>query len=311
MKIAAVFAGQGSQSVGMMQELHAQFDCVKKAYIEASEVLGYDIWKLIQEGPEDQLKQTEFTQPVMYVSGMAVWRAWLDAGGRTPDFFAGHSLGEYVALTAAGVFQYNEALALVAERGRLMANAVEPGVGGMAAVLGLDDAKITGLCESLNGERVVQAVNFNSPGQVVISGHLDAVEKACELAKEKGAKRAMVLPVSVPNHSSLMDSAAGPLAAKISAMKISAPSAPVVQNLEASAYATLDEIIAALKKHVCNPVYWTGSILNMKERGVEAVVEMGPGKVLTGLNKRIDRSIAGSFVQDTASLEKSLKLIKG
>lgn len=310
MKIAAVFPGQGSQSVGMMQELHEQFDCVKQTFSEASDVLGYDIWSLVQEGPEEKLKQTEFTQPVMYVSGIAVWRAWLDAGGPTPDFFAGHSLGEYGALTAAGVFQYNEALELVAERGRLMAGAVEPGVGGMAAILGLDDEIITELCESLNGERVVQAVNYNSPGQVVISGHIDAVEKACELAKEKGAKRAMVLPVSVPNHSALMQSAAEPLAAKISAMQVSTPSVPVVQNLEACAYDTLDEMISALKKHVCNPVYWTGSVRQMKKQGVEAVIEMGPGKVLTGLNKRIDRSIAGSFVQDTASLEKSLELVK-
>lgn len=311
MKIAAVFPGQGSQSVGMMQELHQQYDCVKETFSEASDVLGYDIWSLVQEGPEEKIKQTEFTQPVMFVSGMAVWRAWLAAGGQTPNFMAGHSLGEYVALTAAGVFQYSEALQLVAERGQMMAGAVEPGVGGMAAVLGLEDGIITELCESLNGERVVQAVNFNSPGQVVISGHLDAVEKACALAKEKGAKRAMVLPVSVPNHSTLMDSAAEPLAAKISAMHVSAPKVPVVQNLEACVYDTPDEMINALKKHVCNPVYWTGSVRYMREQGVEAVIEMGPGKVLTGLNKRIDRSIAGSFVQDIASMEKSLELVKG
>lgn len=311
MKIAAVFPGQGSQSVGMMQELHEQYDCVKETFSEASDVLGYDIWSLVQEGPEEKIKQTEFTQPVMFVSGMAVWRAWLAAGGQTPEFMAGHSLGEYVALTAAGVFQYSEALQLVAERGQMMAGAVEPGVGGMAAVLGLEDGIITELCESLNGERVVQAVNFNSPGQVVISGHLDAVEKACALAKEKGAKRAMVLPVSVPNHSRLMDSAAEPLAAKISAMHVSAPKVPVVQNLEACVYDTPDEMINALKKHVCNPVYWTGSVRYMREQGVEAVIEMGPGKVLTGLNKRIDRSIAGSFVQDIASMEKSLELVKG
>lgn len=311
MKIAAVFPGQGSQSVGMMQELHEQYDCVKQTFSEASDILGYDIWNLVQEGPEEKIKQTEFTQPVMYVSGMAVWRAWLAAGGQTPDYMAGHSLGEYVALTAAGVFEYNEALALVAERGQMMAGAVEPGVGGMAAVLGLDDDIITELCESLVAERVVQAVNFNSPGQVVISGHLDAVEKACALAKEKGAKRAMVLPVSVPNHSTLMDAAAAPLAARISSIQANAPKIPVVQNLEACAYGTIDEMINALKKHVCNPVYWTGSVRHMKDQGVEAVIEMGPGKVLTGLNKRIDRSIKGSFVQDIASLEKSLELVKG
>ncbi len=307
MKIAAVFPGQGSQSVGMLQDLYARFSVVRETFEQASEILGYDIWNLVQQGPEEKLKQTEFTQPVMYVCGMAVWRSWQSAGGPGVSLLAGHSLGEYVALTAAGIFEYAEAVALVAERGRLMANAVPQGEGGMAAVLGLDDDVITELCQSISGERIVEAVNFNSPGQVVISGHLDAVEKAAQAAKEKGARRAVILPVSVPNHSSLMNTAAEPLAQSIAAMNTGPALIPVIQNLEARSYGTVKEAISALKKHVCNPVYWTDSVREIKSQGAEIIVEMGPGKVLTGLNRRIERKLAGTFIEDAASLEKSIE----
>jgi [acyl-carrier-protein] S-malonyltransferase len=243
----------------------------------------------------------------MYVSGMAVWNAWQEAGGAEVSLLAGHSLGEYVALTAAGVFDYAEALSVVAERGRLMANAVPAGVGGMAAVLGLEDEVIVEVCQSISGERVVEAVNFNAPGQVVISGHLDAVEKATQALKEKGARRAMILPVSVPNHSSLMNAVAAPLAERIAAMTLGEAKIPVVQNLQAKSYDSTAEMMSALKKHVCSPVYWTDSVRNIKAQGADIVVEMGPGKVLTGLKKRIDKAFEGVFVENLDSLEKSMK----
>lgn len=309
MKFAAVFPGQGSQSVGMLTDLFEHYQSVRDTFSEAADVLGYDIWALIQNGPEDKLKLTEFTQPVMYVSGFAVWQAWKEAGGAEATMMAGHSLGEYTALTGAGVFSFADGLAIVAERGRLMAGAVPEGVGGMAAVLGLDDEVITRICQELNGERVVQAVNFNSPGQVVISGHLDALEVACEKAKEAGARRAMLLPVSVPNHSSLMDSVVAPLAEKISATAANPALVPVVQNLQARPQADLQATLALLSKHVNNPVYWTDSVRYMASEGVELVIEMGPGKVLTGLNKRIDKSLAGACIEDVASLEKALALV--
>ena len=309
MKFAAVFPGQGSQSVGMLTDLFEHYQSVRDTFSEAADVLGYDIWALIQNGPEDKLKLTEFTQPVMYVSGFAVWQAWKEAGGAEATMMAGHSLGEYTALTGAGVFSFADGLAIVAERGRLMAGAVPEGVGGMAAVLGLDDEVITRICQELNGERVVQAVNFNSPGQVVISGHLDALEVACEKAKEAGARRAMLLPVSVPNHSSLMDSVVAPLAEKISATAANPALVPVVQDLQARPQADLQATLALLSKHVNNPVYWTDSVRYMASEGVELVIEMGPGKVLTGLNKRIDKSLAGACIEDVASLEKALALV--
>ncbi|MDO6459886.1 ACP S-malonyltransferase [Granulosicoccaceae sp. 1_MG-2023] len=309
MKFAAVFPGQGSQSVGMLADLHGAYAGVRDTFAEAADVLGYDIWSLIQNGPEDKLKLTEYTQPVMFVSGVAVWRAWREAGGADAALMAGHSLGEYSALTAAGVFSFADALALVAERGRLMAAAVPDGVGGMAAVLGMDDDAIAALCEQLNGERVVQAVNFNSPGQVVISGHLDALEKACEQAKEAGARRAMLLPVSVPNHSSLMDGVVAPLADKIRSTARQDARVPVVQNLTARPSEDLSATIDLLTQHVNHPVYWTDSVRFMAAEGTGLILEMGPGKVLTGLNKRIDKSLAGACIEDVASLEKALALV--
>jgi [acyl-carrier-protein] S-malonyltransferase len=244
----------------------------------------------------------------MFASGVAVWRCWQAAGGPLPTVLAGHSLGEYSALTAAGVFAYEDAMGLVAERARLMGNAVPAGVGGMAAIMGLDDESVAAVCADIHGERVVQAVNFNAPGQVVISGHLDAVEQATEAAKAKGARRAMVLPVSVPNHSALMDVAAEPLAARIASTPVTSADMRVIQNLEARSYDTLEDMLGALKRHVNNPVYWTGSVQAIKAAGVELVVEMGPGKVLTGLTKRIDKSLTGVCVQDPDSLDHAISL---
>lgn len=311
MKFAAVFPGQGSQTVGMLAELAEAYPVVSETFAEASEVLGYDLWALIQEGPEDKLKLTEYTQPAMFVSGVAVLRAWRAAGGPEPTMVAGHSLGEYTAMVTAGVFPFREACELVATRGQLMAGAVPAGEGGMAAVLGMEDDALDELCKSLSGERVVEAVNFNAPGQVVISGHIDALENAVEKAKEAGAKRAMLLPVSVPNHSSLMNGVVAPLAAKIDSTPASAPAMPVVQNAEGKVYEGLEPMLAALRGHVAGPVYWTSTINEMKAQGVEMVIELGPGKVLTGLAKRIDRRFPSACVEDTASLEKALNAVRG
>mgnify|MGYP000288511591 CR=1 FL=1 len=310
MTFAAVFPGQGSQSVGMLADLASSWSEVQNTFAEASDVLGYDLWALAQNGPEEQLKQTQFTQPVMFAAGVACWRVWLSAGGARPAFAAGHSLGEYSAHVAAGVFQFKDAMALVAKRGQLMSEAVPEGEGGMAAVLGMDDDALSELCVSLTGDRVVEAVNFNAPGQVVISGHLDALEKACVAAKEAGARKAMMLPVSVPNHSSLMSSVVAPLAQQIDATPATDGAIPVVQNAEAVVLEGLNSQLASLKAHVANPVRWTNSVQFLVAQGVNTQVEFGPGKVLTGLAKRVDRSLNLICVEDQASLEKALEMTK-
>lgn len=308
MTFAAVFPGQGSQSVGMLADLAAHWGEVADTFAEASEVLGYDLWALAQQGPEEQQKQTQFTQPLMFAAGVACWRVWGAAGGAAPNFAAGHSLGEYSAHVAAGTFAFADAMALVDRRGRLMSEAVPAGEGGMAAVLGMDDDALTELCESLTGERIVEAVNFNAPGQVVISGHLDALERACAAAKEAGARKAMLLPVSVPNHSSLMAGVVEPLAQAIDATAKQAGAMPVVQNAEAAVIDGLEAQMASLKAHVANPVRWTASVQYLRGQGVDTLVEFGPGKVLAGLGKRVDRSLSLVCVEDQASLDKALTM---
>jgi [acyl-carrier-protein] S-malonyltransferase len=310
MKLAIVFPGQGSQSPGMLAELAQQHEVVGQTFSEASDKLGYDLWELSQSGSEDQLKQTEITQPLMFVSGMAVWRIWQQQNLPAPAFVAGHSLGEYAALTAAGVFEFSDAVGLVALRGQLMADAVAPGVGGMAALLGMDDAAVSALCEELTApDGIVEAVNFNSPGQVVISGHLAALENACTVARDKGARKAMVLPVSVPNHSSLMAPVEEPLAAAIDAANPAPAQIEVVQNAGASVPAGSAELISSLKKHVVSPVQWTESVRYIAQQGVSAIVELGPGKVLAGLCKRIDRSLQALPVESPATLQKTIDSI--
>jgi len=308
MTFSAVFPGQGSQSVGMLSDLAGSYSQVTDTFAEASEVLGYDLWAMAQEGPEETLKQTQYTQPVMFAAGVACWRVWLAAGGAMPAYTAGHSLGEYSALVAAGVFDYVDAMQLVAKRGKYMSRAVPAGEGGMAAVLGMEDDALIELCASIHGDRVVQAVNFNAPGQVVISGHLDALEQACAAAKEAGARKAMMLPVSVPNHSSLMDPVVEPLAEQIAATTANPASIPVVQNASASVLDSLDAQIESLKAHVANPVRWTSTVQFMVAQGVDTQIEFGPGKVLSGLAKRVDRSMKLVCVQDVASLEQALEL---
>ncbi len=311
MKLAAVFPGQGSQSPGMLADLASQYKVVVDTFTEASEYLGYDLWDIAQNGTAEQQRQTEITQPLMFVGGLAVWRVWQELGMPAPSYVAGHSLGEYTALTAAQAVEFSKAVKLVALRGKLMASAVEPGVGGMAALLGMDDDDVVAMCNELSAEgAVVQAVNFNSPGQVVISGHLKALENACVVAKDKGARKAMLLPVSVPNHSSLMQPAQAELAAAIDDAGFVVPAIPVVQNAEARVLDDLDAIIASLKNHVTNPVYWTDSVRFMASNNTTELVELGPGKVLVGLCKRIDKSIVTHAIESLAAVEKLIEARK-
>lgn len=306
MNIAAVFPGQGSQSPGMLADLAQSFAIVKQTFDEASAVLGYDLWDIAQNGSEEQQRETAITQPLVFTGDLAVWRVWQESGYPQPVVMAGHSLGEYAALTAAGAIRFDTAVELVQERARLMSDAVAPGVGGMAAVIGMDDDKLIALCAANStAEGVVEAVNFNSPGQVVISGHMAALEKLCQLAKEQGARKAMVLPVSVPNHSSLMQSAEADLASKIESSSLVAPNVPVIQNASARVPDDLPALVESLKKHVVSPVQWTHTIKRMADYQVEAIVEIGPGKVLSGLCRRIDKSIATHATETRALLDKA------
>ena len=307
MKIAAVFPGQGSQSPGMLAELAAEYSSVKQTFDEASEVLGYDLWDIAQNGTEEQQRETSVTQPLVFTGNIAVWRIWQALGVAQPVVMAGHSLGEYAALTAADAIDFSRAVALVKKRAELMAAAVAPGVGGMAAVIGMDDDKLIALCsEHTSVDAVVEAVNFNSPGQVVISGHMAALEQLCVVAKEQGARKAMVLPVSVPNHSSLMQSAEGELADHIASAKLQWPAVPIIQNASATVPSDIESLIASLKKHVVSPVQWTETIKQMAaSHQVEALVEIGPGKVLSGLTRRIDKSLTAYPTENLALLQKA------
>lgn len=311
MKLAAVFPGQGSQSPGMLGSLANDYKVVIDTFAEASEHLGYDLWDVAQNGTVEQQRQTEVTQPLVYVGGVAVWRIWQQLKMPIPSFLAGHSVGEYTAFTAAGSIDFATGIKLVALRGQLMSRAVEPGVGGMAALLGMDDEDVVALCTELtSGDGVVEAVNFNSPGQVVISGHLKALEKANEVAKEKGARKAMLLPVSAPNHSSLMQPVREELASAIADAGFAAPKIPVVQNAEAKVLGDIDVITTSLKHHVTNPVYWTDTIRYLASNGVTEVVELGPGKVLSGLCKRIDKSITTHAIDSLVAVEKLIEARK-
>ena len=303
--LAVVFPGQGSQSVGMLSDL-AGTPQVADTFAQASEVLGYDLWQLVQGGPVEELNQTSRTQPAMLAAGVAVWRAWQARGGAQPVVMAGHSLGEYTALVCAGALQFSDAVALVAERGRCMQSAVPEGAGAMAAILGLDDAAVAGVCETAAQGEVVSPVNYNSPGQVVIAGHAAAVERATLLAKEAGAKRAVLLPVSVPSHCSLMTSAATEFAARLAQVEISSPHIPVIQNVDALVHADPASIRENLGRQLYSPVQWVRSVQAMGAQGVTRIIEAGPGKVLAGLCKRIDKSIDTVAVHDTASLDSAL-----
>jgi [acyl-carrier-protein] S-malonyltransferase len=304
-----LFPGQGSQSVGMLSELADDKPLVRETFDEASQVLGFDLWRLVQEGPAEELNQTQMTQPAMLASGVAVWRIWQAEGGPRPAVMAGHSLGEYTALVCGGAIGFSDGVGLVAERGRFMQEAAPPGAGGMAAILGLEDEQVRAICSQAAESEVCAAVNYNSPGQVVIAGHKAAVDRACGLAKEAGAKRALPLPVSVPSHCALMKPAAERLSERLKGIGIQTPGIPVLHNVNVAEAADADSIRARLAEQLYSPVRWVETIQAISERGIENLLEAGPGKVLTGLNKRIDRKLNGFAVFSTDSLNAAMEAL--
>ena len=307
--LGVVFPGQGSQSVGMLSVLADSHGIIRDTFDEASEELSVDLWNLTQKGPESDLNKTENTQPAMLAAGIAVYRLWLHQGGPQPTAMAGHSLGEYSALTAAGALSFADAVKLVAARGRFMQQAVPAGIGAMAAILGLEDEQVIMVCEAAAAGQVAQAVNFNSPGQVVIAGDRAAIERAVKLATEAGAKRALMLSVSVPSHCELMKPAAAQLESLLGELTVQMPSIEVIHNVDVSVSITPDDIRQKLVQQLYQPVRWVETVQAMASQGISSVVEAGPGKVLTGLNKRIDRKINSLPVTDPAGLEKALEAV--
>jgi [acyl-carrier-protein] S-malonyltransferase len=305
-KLALVFPGQGSQSVGMLAELHAEFATVRDTFAEASAALGYDLWALVANGPDTELNETHRTQPALLTASVAVYRVWLEQGGETPAYLAGHSLGEYSALVCAGVLTLADAVKLVEKRGQYMQLAVPAGTGAMSAIIGLDDALIAKACEEAAQGEVVSPVNFNSPGQVVIAGNKAAVERANELCKAAGAKRALPLPVSVPSHCALMKPAADKLADDLNSISFHTAVIPVVNNVDVIVAADAAAIKDALVRQLYSPVRWTESIEFLAAQGVGTVIELGAGKVLSGLIKRINKELNTASVTDVASLKDAL-----
>lgn len=309
MKFAFIFPGQGSQSVGMMSGFDG-LPGVRNTFAEASDILKQDLWDLVTEGPAEALNQTVNTQPAMLTAGVAIYRAWREMGGEIPAVMAGHSLGEYSALTAAGAISFTDALPLVRFRAQAMQDAVGEGVGAMAAILGLDDEVVKALCSEAAQNEVLEAVNFNSPGQVVIAGNKAAVERGMELAKAKGAKRALALPVSVPSHCALMRPAADRLAQYLESVSVIRPGVPVLQNADVASFDDPAAIKAALVRQLHCPVRWVETISAMAQDGVQLVAECGPGKVLVGLNKRIATDMQQQALVDNTSINNLFILIK-
>lgn len=308
-KLAFVFPGQGSQSVGMMQPF-AESRAVKDVFAEAADALEQDLWKLVAEGPAEELNSTVNTQPLMLTAGYAVFRAWRDTGGPDPAVVAGHSLGEYTALVAAGALAFRDALPLVRFRAQVMQEAVPVGEGAMAAILGLDDEAVRSACLEAAQGQVVEAVNFNAPNHVVIAGHKAAVERGVAAAKAKGAKRAVLLPVSAPFHSSLLKPAADRLAGRLETVKVSAPLIPVVNNVDVAVENEPSRIKAALARQACNPVRWVEVVQKMAGDGVAHVAECGPGKVLAGMTRRIDSRLQGHAIADAQALQQVMAAVK-
>lgn len=306
-KIAVVFPGQGSQTLGMLADLAAAHPVVEETFAEASSALGYDLWQLVQQGPAEELNKTWQTQPALLAASVAIWRVWQQQNGAQPVLMAGHSLGEYSALVCAGVLDFKQAISLVELRGKLMQEAVPAGTGAMYAIIGLDNAAIAKACEESAQGQVVSPVNFNSPGQVVIAGNKEAVERAGAACKEAGAKRALPLPVSVPSHCALMKPAADKLAIALENVTFSAPQYSVVNNVDVKIETSPEAIRSALVRQLYSPVRWTESVEFMAAQGVEQLLEVGPGKVLTGLTKRIVDTLTASAVNDTASLAAALE----
>ena len=309
-KFAMVFPGQGSQAVGMLKDLAENYPVVKSTFDEASQVLGYDLWTLVQDGPADELNKTWQTQPALLAASVAIYRVWQSINGPQPEFMAGHSLGEYSALVCAGVIDFKDAIKLVELRGKLMQEAVPSGTGAMFAIIGLDNDSIRKACEQAAQGQVVAPVNFNSPGQVVIAGNKEAVERAGALCKEAGAKRALPLAVSVPSHCALMKPAADKLATTLNNMTFNAPQFAVINNVDVKVESSAENIKAALIAQLYSPVRWTETVEEMAKQGVTLLVEMGPGKVLTGLTKRIVDSLSACAVNDKASLDVAIENTK-
>ena len=305
-QLAFVFPGQGSQTVGMLTELAATYPLVEETFREASDALGYNLWQLVSQGPAEELNKTWQTQPALLAASVAIYRVWQQQGGEQPALMAGHSLGEYSALVCAGVLNFADAVKLVELRGKLMQEAVPEGTGAMQAIIGLDDAAIRKACEESAQGQVVSPVNFNSPGQVVIAGNKEAVERAGAACKAAGAKRALPLPVSVPSHCALMKPAADKLAVALESITFNAPAVPVINNVDVKAETDAAAIRHALVRQLYSPVRWTESVEAMAAQGVTQLLEMGPGKVLTGLTKRIADSLTAAAVNDTASLTAAL-----
>lgn len=308
MSLAMVFPGQGSQSQGMQADLAVEYPVVEATYAEASEVLGYDLWQLVQEGPEDKLGETVVTQPAMLAAGVAAWRVWHAAGGRSASFMAGHSLGEYTALVCAGAMSFSEALVVVRQRSQLMQGAVPVGVGAMAAVIGLDDDAIRSICDEASGIGVAEPVNFNSPGQVVIAGHKDAVQRVIDRAEDAGARRAIMLHVSVPSHSSLMIDAGNALVETLGSVAFNAPDIAVYNATDAKPYTDGEDIRRHLSKQVYSPVHWVDTVNAMVSDGAGAIIECGPGRVLAGLSRRISKGTPIGSIDSIAGLQKALAI---
>jgi len=306
MSLAFIFPGQGSQSVGMLKDLSENFSEISSTFQEASDALGYDLWSLIQDGPAEKLNSTDVTQPAMLASGVATWRVWQAKGGAMPSMMAGHSLGEYTALVCAGSLDFVDAVKLVSQRGQFMMQAVPAGTGAMAAILGMDDDAVRQVCLDAAQGEVLEAVNYNSPGQVVVAGNKSAIERVTVLAKEQGAKRALELPVSVPSHCALMKPAAEQLAEVLNTVSFNTPSIPVINNVDVAAAESEADIRDALKRQLFSPVRWVETVEKMAADGADQFIECGPGKVLVGLNKRINKTLATNALLDTATIEATL-----
>ncbi|MBS9429152.1 [acyl-carrier-protein] S-malonyltransferase [Photorhabdus luminescens] len=306
-EFAMVFPGQGSQDLGMLADLATAFPVVEQTFAEASDVLGYDLWALVQQGPEEELNKTWQTQPALLAASVAIWRVWQEKGGKAPSLMAGHSLGEYSALVCAGVIDFKQAIRLVELRGELMQEAVPEGVGAMYVIIGLDNESIDSACKEAAQGQIVSPVNFNSPGQVVIAGEREAVERAGDACKAAGAKRALPLAVSVPSHCALMKPAADKLAVVLEGIEFSHPQFPVVNNVDVKIEQSAEAIRDALVRQLYNPVRWTETVEFIAGQGVGRLLEVGPGRVLTGLTKRIVNTLSAAAVNDTASLVTALE----
>ena len=308
--VAFVFPGQGSQKIGMLANVAAKYPLIEETFAKASEALGYDMWQLVQEGEQADINFTEKTQPILLTASVALWRLWLQQGGAKPSLMAGHSLGEFTALVCAGSLDFADAVRLVRARGQFMQTAVPVGVGAMAAIIGLDDEVINSICVEASQGECVQAVNYNSPGQVVIAGKVSAVDRAIEKLKEAGAKRALPLPVSAPFHTDLMRPAGEKLQQELASITILQPEIPVVHNVHAKTESDVERIRDLLVQQIYSPVKWVSCVEAMVSKGIDTTVECGPGKVLSGLNKRIDKSLSCMAIEEEQAFLDALAALK-